>query len=83
MTEEEIFLRLFPYFNRIKIMTSFEISNKIAINIINFLLRKNEANVKTEEEPKITNHETYNEYDGDIMDYDGMGNYGRFPCETK
>ena len=25
----------------------------------------------------------FNEYKGDVMDYDGMGNYGRFPCQTK
>ena len=38
---------------------------------------------KQKEQPKPIAHETYNEYKGDVMDYDGMGNYGRFPCINK
>lgn len=62
-------------------MIPLEIPNKIAIKLVNFLLRKKTKKVVKTEQP-IT-YETYNEYTGDVMDYDGMGNYGRFPCETK
>ena len=34
-------------------------------------------------EPVSVSHETINEIKGDMMDYDGMGNYGRFPCINK
>jgi hypothetical protein len=83
MTEEDSSSVFFLTLNKNKIMTSFEISNKIAISIINFILRKKEANTKIEKKSESITYETYNEYDGDIMDYDGMGNYSRFPCETK
>jgi len=62
-------------------MIHIELSNKIAIKIIDFILRKKTKAVN--EEVKPITYETYNEYTGDVMDYDGMGNYSRFPCETK
>jgi len=62
-------------------MIHIELSNKIAIKLVDFILRKKTKAVKKEVKP-IT-YETYNEYKGDVMDYDGMGNYSRFPCETK
>lgn len=63
-------------------MTTFELSNKLALNLINFVLRR-KVTKKVKEKPQPITYETYNEYKGDVMDYDGMGNYGRFPCETK
>ena len=63
-------------------MTSLELPNKLAITILNFILRRRN-NKKVEEQPQPVTYETLNEYDGDVMDYDGMGNYGRFPCQTK
>ena len=63
-------------------MTSLELPNKLAITILNFILRRRN-NKKVEEQPQPVTLETYNEYKGDVMDYDGMGNYGRFPCQTK
>ena len=37
---------------------------------------------KSKNQLRVKQHllETFNEYKGDVMDYDGMGNYGRFPC---
>lgn len=63
-------------------MSSLELPNKIAITILNFVLRRRNIK-KVEEQPQPVTYETYNEYKGDVMDYDGMGNYGRFPCQTK
>lgn len=63
-------------------MSSLELPNKLAITILNFVLRRRNKK-KVEEQPQPVTYETYNEYKGDVMDYDGMGNYGRFPCETK
>ena len=63
-------------------MTSLELPNKLAITILNFILRRRN-NKKVEEQSQPVTYETYNEYKGDVMDYDGMGNYGRFPCQTK
>jgi hypothetical protein len=63
-------------------MTSLELPNRLAITILNFILRRRN-NKKVKEQPQPMTHETYNEYKGDVMDYDGMGNYGRFPCQTK
>lgn len=62
-------------------MIPLEIPNKLAIKLVNFLLRKKTKKVVKVKQPST--YETYNEYTGDVMDYDGMGNYSRFPCETK
>ena len=61
-------------------MTTLELSNKLALNLINFVLRR-KVSKKVVEKPQPVTYETYNEYKGDVMDYDGMGNYGRFPCK--
>ena len=63
-------------------MITIELSNKLAVRLIDFVFRRQKAK-KVEQVEKPISYETYNEYTGDVMDYDGMGNYGRFPCETK
>lgn len=59
-------------------MTTLNITHSLAIYIIALILR-----IKPKQSVEVTttkNYETFNEYKGDVMDYDGMGNYGRFPC---
>jgi hypothetical protein len=62
-------------------MYSFELSINLTTKLLSILGRKSPK--KQKEQPKPITHETYNEYKGDVMDYDGMGNYGRFPCINK
>jgi hypothetical protein len=59
-------------------MYPFELSINLTTKLLNFIGRKSPK--KQKEQPKPITHETLNEYTGDVMDYDGMGNYGRFPC---
>ena len=63
-------------------MYSFELSINLTTKLLNLISRKKSPK-KQKEQPKPITHETYNEYKGDVMDYDGMGNYGRFPCINK
>ena len=58
-------------------MYSFELSIHLTTKLLNILCRKSPK--KQKEQPKPITLETLNEYKGDFMDYDGMGNYGRFP----
>ena len=59
-------------------MTTINVPYEMAIRAISrFLKRKPKKSVK---KPTVKNYETFNEIKGDVMDYDGMGNYGRFPC---
>lgn len=62
-------------------MYSFELSSSLSTKLIKFFVRR-KAKKKTKQQKPIT-YETFNEYKGDVMDYDGMGNYGRFPCSSK
>tara|TARA_A200000159_G_scaffold121131_1_gene115339 strand:+ start:1487 stop:1675 length:189 start_codon:yes stop_codon:yes gene_type:complete len=62
-------------------MYSFELSINLTTKLLNILGRKSPKKQKAQ--PKPITHETLNEYKGDVMDYDGMGNYGRFPCINK
>lgn len=48
--------------------------------IARFINRKSQPQ---QVDPVSVNYETVNEIKGDVMDYDGMGNYGRFPCINK
>ena len=52
----------------------------MAIRAISRFLKRKSKSKQSAEEPTVKNYETFNEYKGDVMDYDGMGNYGRFPC---
>ena len=63
-------------------MTNLHLVNELAIKVFaRFINRKSESVKKVE--PISVNYETVKEIKGDIMDYDGMGNYGRFPCINK
>jgi hypothetical protein len=62
-------------------MTTLTVSHSFAIRILARFLGKKPKSKQSVEEPTVKNYETFNEYKGDVMDYDGMGNYGRFPCE--
>lgn len=64
-------------------MTTINVPYEMAIRAISrFLKRKSESKQSVENKPAHT-YETFNEIKGDVMDYDGMGNYGRFPCINK
>ena len=52
----------------------------MAIRAISRFLKRKSKSKQSVEESTVKNYETFNEYKGDVMDYDGMGNYGRFPC---
>jgi len=63
-------------------MTNLSLINTLALRVLSrFISRKSESAKSAE--PVSVNHETINEIKGDMMDYDGMGNYGRFPCINK
>jgi hypothetical protein len=63
-------------------MTNLHLVNELAIKVFaRFISRKSESAKPVE--PVSVNYETINEIKGDVMDYDGMGNYGRFPCINK
>ena len=55
----------------------------MAIRAISRFLKRKPKSKQSVEEPVVKNYETFNEYKGDAMDYDGIGNYGRFPCINK
>lgn len=63
-------------------MYPFELSINITTKLLNLIGRKKSPKKQKEQSKPIT-YETLNEYKGDVMDYDGMGNYGRFPCSNK
>jgi hypothetical protein len=74
-------LRLSPSFLpkiESKIMYSFELTHTLTTNLVKFIFRRKSK--KSTKVKQVVSHETINEIKGDIMDYDGMGNYGRFPC---
>ena len=63
-------------------MTNLSLINTLALRVLSrFISRKSESAKPVE--PASVNYETINEIKGDMMDYDGMGNYGRFPCINK
>lgn len=62
-------------------MTNLLLINTFAMQVIaRFINRKSQPQ---QVDPVSVNYETVNEIKGDVMDYDGMGNYGRFPCINK
>jgi len=64
-------------------MTNLHLINTFALRVFSRFLYKKSKSEKKVEQPVSVNYETINEIKGDIMDYDGMGNYGRFPCINK
>ena len=63
-------------------MTNLHLVNAFAMRVLaRFINRKSQSSKPVE--PVSVNYETINEIKGDVMDYDGMGNYGRFPCINK
>ena len=63
-------------------MTNLHLVNAFAMRVLaRFINRKSQSAKPVE--PVSVNYETINEIKGDVMDYDGMGNYGRFPCINK
>ena len=63
-------------------MTNLLLLNTVAIKAVARLIRKKSKSSK-QVKPVSDSHETFNKIKGDVMDYDGMGNYGRFPCINK
>lgn len=60
-------------------MYSFELTQSIARALVTSLLNRKtkKSKFKNKNEKKSENNCS------DFIDYDGMGNYGRFPCKTK
>ena len=63
-------------------MTNLHLLNELAVRLLARFINRNSESAKPVE-PVPVNYETINEIKGDMMDYDGMGNYGRFPCINK
>ena len=63
-------------------MTNLSLLNELAVRLLARLITRKSKPAKSVE-PVSVNYETINEIKGDMMDYDGMGNYGRFPCINK
>ena len=62
-------------------MTNLLLINTLAMQVLaRFINRKSQPQ---QGDRVSVNYETVNEIKGDAMDYDGMGNYGRFPCINK
>ena len=61
-------------------MYSFEISHNIARAIVFHLVNRKKKSVKLKDSDKVIRKE---ETSSDFIDYDGIGNYGRFPCIKK
>lgn len=61
-------------------MTTLNVPYELAIRAISSILKRKSKSKQSAEITPVKNYETFNEYKGDVMDYDGMGNYGRFPC---
>ncbi len=57
-------------------MYSFELSIHLTTKLLHLIGFKSLK--KQKKQPRLT-HKTLNEFKSDVMDYDGMGNYGRFP----
>lgn len=64
-------------------MTILGLTQSLAIRTIATLINRKTKSKKPVETKPVHTYETFNEIKGDIMDYDGMGNYGRFPCINK
>ena len=64
-------------------MTNLSSINTLALRVLSRLFSRKSESAKPVETTPVNNYETINEIKGDIMDYDGMGNYGRFPCINK
>tara|TARA_E500000081_G_C5956761_1_gene271840 strand:+ start:317 stop:508 length:192 start_codon:yes stop_codon:yes gene_type:complete len=63
-------------------MTNLSLINELALRLLSRFIGRKSKSAKSVE-PAPVNYETINEIKGDMMDYDGMGNYGRFPCINK
>ena len=63
-------------------MTNLSLINELALRLLSRFISRKSKSAKSVE-PVSVNYETINEIKGDMMDYDGMGNYGRFPCINK
>jgi len=61
-------------------MTTLSLPHTFAIRILSRILSRKSKSTKSVKIVSAKNYETFNEIKGDVMDYDGMGNYGRFPC---
>ena len=59
-------------------MTNLSLINELALRLLSRFISRKSKSAKSVE-PVSVNYETINEIKGDMMDYDGMGNYGRFP----
>ena len=64
-------------------MTILGLTQSLAIRTIATLINRKVKSEKSVETKPAHTYETFNEIKGDVMDYDGMGNYGRFPCINK
>lgn len=64
-------------------MTILGLTQSLAIRTIATLINRKVKSEKSVEVEPVHTYETFNEIKGDTMDYDGMGNYGRFPCINK
>ena len=64
-------------------MTILGLTQSLAIRTIATLINRKVKSEKSVENKPAHTYETFNEIKGDVMDYDGMGNYGRFPCINK
>lgn len=64
-------------------MTILGLTQSLAIRTIATLINRKVKSEKSVETKPVYTYETFNEIKGDVMDYDGMGNYGRFPCINK
>ena len=64
-------------------MTILGLTQSLAIRTIATLINRKVKSEKSVEVESVHTYETFNEIKGDVMDYDGMGNYGRFPCINK
>tara|TARA_B100001093_G_scaffold506401_1_gene565242 strand:- start:2302 stop:2496 length:195 start_codon:yes stop_codon:yes gene_type:complete len=64
-------------------MTILGLTQSLAIRTIATLINRKVKSEKSVESKPVHTYETFNEIKGDVMDYDGMGNYGRFPCINK
>ena len=61
-------------------MYSFEVSHSIARAIVFHLVNRKKKSVKLKDSDKVIKKE---ETTSDFIDYDGMGNFSRFPCNGK
>tara|TARA_B110000444_G_C18840932_1_gene598904 strand:- start:1718 stop:1909 length:192 start_codon:yes stop_codon:yes gene_type:complete len=61
-------------------MPNLSLINTLALRVLSRFINRKPESAKSVKTVSVKNYETFNEIKGDVMDYDGMGNYGRFPC---